>query len=506
MKDLNSVSEATANSMESVYTDLFKVKTAFNEASRGAITKKEALKIYNETLGDTLGKAKTLEEAEKIYKEKTPDYVQASFLRAQALELINAAAKQAAENLTEKGQVQFRDYINNAIKTFKNLGETNKITEEVMSRNISYLEKLRILGEMGDKKVAQTGKEREAEDKKTIERKLKLATDLMAQADELANKSKINLNDKDKDITKQVEDLTSKLNKIQSDARLANRLALMSDLDKEIELVTLKYEEQLNLLKKYGRNTVDLERQIEREKQDVRDEFYKKEAQVFFDTAQKKEQEAKDNAKKINDEQLKALQEGLDGVLVFENEVAKPQRKTFNDLTIEEQKQVNAERYQLTQNSLSLIGGLNELFASTSDAGAKKAFEFQKGIAIAQTIISGIEGTQNAYTTAQKSPFTALFPGYPLVQAGLAASFAAIKVGMIEKTRFNSRSTSNATAGGGAAAPQAQFNIVGQGPANRLAETVANREQQPLRAYVVGSDVTSQQSLDRNKINNSTFL
>jgi len=195
MKDLDSVSEATATSMESVYTNLFKVKTAFDEASKGAITKKEALKIYNDTLGDTLGKAKTLEEAEKIYKDKTPDYVQASFLRAQSIELINSAAKQAAENLTEKGQIKFTDYITNAMKQFKTLFQTNKVVEEVMSRNIPYLEKLRILGEMGDKKVAQAAKEREAEDKKTIDRKLKLAAELRAEADKLAAKAGINLNE-----------------------------------------------------------------------------------------------------------------------------------------------------------------------------------------------------------------------------------------------------------------------------------------------------------------------
>jgi hypothetical protein len=46
-------------------------------------------------------------------------------------------------------------------------------------------------------------------------------------------------------------------------------------------------------------------------------------------------------------------------------------------------------------------------------------------------------------------------------------------------------------AGGGGAAPQ--FNVVGQGGANQIAESMANRESQPVRAFVVGQDVSTQQ-------------
>ena len=57
--------------------------------------------------------------------------------------------------------------------------------------------------------------------------------------------------------------------------------------------------------------------------------------------------------------------------------------------------------------------------------------------------------------------------------------------------------------GGGAAAPQ--FNIVGQNPNNQLAATIAGQQGQPIRAYVVGQDVTTQQGLDRQIRNTATF-
>jgi len=44
-----------------------------------------------------------------------------------------------------------------------------------------------------------------------------------------------------------------------------------------------------------------------------------------------------------------------------------------------------------------------------------------------------------------------------------------------------------------------QFNVVGTGGVNQIAQVVG-QSQQPLKAYVVSSEVSSQQSLDRNKV------
>lgn len=51
----------------------------------------------------------------------------------------------------------------------------------------------------------------------------------------------------------------------------------------------------------------------------------------------------------------------------------------------------------------------------------------------------------------------------------------------------------------------AQFNVVGQSGINQLAESISKQNQQPMRAYVVGSDVTSSQELERKRIKTATF-
>ena len=60
--------------------------------------------------------------------------------------------------------------------------------------------------------------------------------------------------------------------------------------------------------------------------------------------------------------------------------------------------------------------------------------------------------------------------------------------------------------GGGApsvAAPAPQFNVVGNSGVNQIAQTLG--AQQPVQAYVVASNVTTQQSLDRNIVANASL-
>ena len=59
---------------------------------------------------------------------------------------------------------------------------------------------------------------------------------------------------------------------------------------------------------------------------------------------------------------------------------------------------------------------------------AKEGSTIGKAAAVASVTISGIEGVQNAFTTAQDSPITKLFPAYPFIQAGLAGAFSAVQI------------------------------------------------------------------------------
>ena len=117
------------------------------------------------------------------------------------------------------------------------------------------------------------------------------------------------------------------------------------------------------------------------------------------------------------------------------------------------EKSVAQAKVDIAQNTLALLGSVVE---EGSVVG--------KGIAVAQATISGIEGVQNAFTTAAKSPITTVFPAYPTIQAGLAAAFSAIQIKKILSTDPTGRTAPNLGGAGGAGlggASAPSFNVVG---------------------------------------------
>jgi hypothetical protein len=96
----------------------------------------------------------------------------------------------------------------------------------------------------------------------------------------------------------------------------------------------------------------------------------------------------------------------------------------------------------------------------------------------------------------------------------LLIAFAAQAAGIFMAIKSAVGAAKSATAsvgggGGGAAAPSRpappSFNIVGAAPESQLAQTIGEREEKPVKAYVVSNDVTTAQSLDRNIIESASI-
>lgn len=81
------------------------VKIAFEQARAGVISKDAALKIYNDTLGDSLGKANDINQAEKLLADKADTYIKITALKAQANALFAKSAEQAAEALIAQDEL-----------------------------------------------------------------------------------------------------------------------------------------------------------------------------------------------------------------------------------------------------------------------------------------------------------------------------------------------------------------------------------------------------------------
>jgi hypothetical protein len=139
-----------------------------------------------------------------------------------------------------------------------------------------------------------------------------------------------------------------------------------------------------------------------------------------------------------------------------------------------------------------------------NNANAKKAFELNKKFQIASTLISTFAAARDAYKS-QFLPPDISSPVRGGIAAGIATAGGLVAVKKIMSTQFQGTAIpSDGGGGGGATVPTMsapQFNVVGQSGVNQL----ASLNQQPIQAYVVSGQVTSQQALDRNRLANATL-
>jgi hypothetical protein len=138
-----------------------------------------------------------------------------------------------------------------------------------------------------------------------------------------------------------------------------------------------------------------------------------------------------------------------------------------------------------------------------------------KGFAIATVIIEqaravGMAINNLVAANAKAVAASPLTSGQPWVGINTASTLLGIAGGIASAVKsiqaINSETLTSAGGSGVGAGPQAQFNIVSSSGTNQLAATIAAQQNQPVNAYVVGTDVSTQQALDRNRITNATFL
>lgn len=172
---------------------------------------------------------------------------------------------------------------------------------------------------------------------------------------------------------------------------------------------------------------------------------------------------------------------------IFEKRKAIKDKEAADDLEREKNKQEGI--YNIANSSLNALSSLNEAFASDSEESQKRAFEIDKALKYASTIMATIQGTQEAFTSANKSPITAIFPAYPYVQAGAALAFGLANLKKISDTKFQSKSSPSAggnRAAGGGGVPQMEaprMSSLGNG----------NELTQDRRVYVTEGDISRTQ-------------
>ena len=263
----------------------------------------------------------------------------------------------------------------------------------------------------------------------------------------------------------------------------------------ELNQVKKQYADLIAEAKKYGQDTTAL-----------------KEAQRV------KEQELKDKFKEEDDTKEEEFFIGEAEKAIARDEAAKKKREEAANAEIEFQKNKDNAIATSKANFNNIIAGLEETGISKTKAGQAVS----KAIALTQIGIDSAVAISKASTLANAEGVAAqlafpLAPGVGTIARVVSYASTALSVisnisrakkllssgggGGGVSTSTSGGAPSVGGGGGGGTAPT--FNVVGNAGVNQIEQTLGS--QQPIQAYVVASNVTTQQSLDRNIVNNASL-
>ena len=582
----NEILEATTSGMENLFKELIDVEIAFDQAKEGTISKKEALDIYNETLGDSIGQMDNLEDAENNYIDKTPAYIKATMLRIQANTLIELAAKERAEALRKETTEEIsgleagfsivkdrllRPFIGSTLAEDINekTGRANKELAENFENRAKDL--LKQVGELEEKTNINTEKNSKKRNKirgRSNKARVKQFEDVEERIFQLQNefnnkrihnifksakhqyeKERIDIlnnenikqEDKEKlilaldnnwkqryakiledDRRREVDfehDTQMMLLNLKEETRESEIALLEKQREQEKEIMQRKFDDGEMTLKEFSDRSVAMGEVSRKKIADVnakydKIDFDKQDEQFKLLNELRETEEEKEITKLI--EGYEAKFELAQGNAILETELQKSLNEELakiNDKYRKEEddkdkEQVERKRVSMMQQldiahaGLGAIGDLVNALADDNEKSARRAFNINKAVGIAQAVISTAQGIMKAMAeTTDVTPTQSL----RFANAAVVGITGIAQIATIAKQQFKSSGSSGnietPSANAGGSAPQPNFNVVGDSGVNQLAQL----QMQPTQAYVVSGDITTAQSLDRNKIENATI-
>ena len=195
---------------------------------------------------------------------------------------------------------------------------------------------------------------------------------------------------------------------------------------------------------------------------------------------------------------LKATNEERASVIAAFDKKIQDQKDKEAAIELQREKEIQQQKLLVISDTFGAIAGI---LGENSRAG--------KAAAIAQATINTYQGITEVLTnkTTLPEPFGTI---QKIASAGTILASGLKAVGSIKSQKLPSISGGrgggsgvSASAAPALAAPS--FNIVGQSGTNQLAESIGSQEKQPIKAYVVSSDVTSAQSMERNIVSGASI-
>lgn len=276
------------------------------------------------------------------------------------------------------------------------------------------------------------------------------------------------LKDEDKKLKAQLDNLEEE-KKIQLE-RLKNN----------INNAALGTQARVDAEKEFAAKSQEINAAIRAKKDEIATYNYNKQSELL--------QSQFSNEKNSLSMRLKALKEY--------NDLAQKSTQISEDEKLKIQKETTAQEKILQNQKLDMVkqtlSNMSSLFEQNSTEG--------KAFAVAQALINTYQGITAELATTTATPYEF---GIKLANIATTAAIGFKSVNDILSTNVGGgtgdTSTPTATT---SAAPS--FNVVGTSGVNQLAQTLG-AEQPPVKAYVVASDVTTQQALNRNIVTSASL-
>ena len=316
------------------------------------------------------------------------------------------------------------------------------------------------------------------------------------------------LTEKEKEeLEKREENRKKALEKQQENERKAKEKREAAE-QKAKDLKEQKAKEEADALQKIKDEQLAKEMQSAKDAMAILDNLAKsKETPAQKENREYQEKLAILQANNLSTEELtKQHLETLAGITKTEKEKKDAEDKLFADKEIETAKQVADAKRNINAQAIDSAKGLVGLLAGLGEENK----DLQRAALLANSALSIAEIINNTNVGSSKEIATKGVFGlststllYAKMAISIGSVVAATAKGLSALGGGGAPSGAGAGATGGGGAPQ--FNVVGQGGANQLAQSLGNQEQQPIQAYVVAGAVTTGQALNRNIINNASM-
>jgi hypothetical protein len=266
--------------------------------------------------------------------------------------------------------------------------------------------------------------------------------------------------------------------------------AQLNSLKEEKAIQLERLSENVRLYKEGTQARIDAEIEYNAKKQELNASIRSKEDEIAtynYNKQSERLQAELSNEQNSLSMRLQALKEYNDlaqnSTQISEEEKRKIAKETHN-----QEVALNKQKVAMVSQTL---GNMSSLFEQNSTEG--------KAFAVAQALINTYQGITAELATKTATPFEF---GIKLANIATTAAIGFKSVQDILKTNPGSGADTSAPSAGASSAPS--FNVVGVSGVNQLAQTLG-KPQEPMRAYVVAQDVTTQQALNRNIVTSASL-